>query len=442
MTWKGAASLSDPLRTIKHMIQGPDAEQHDDRLARARALVDEILVDPIDATGAELSRVIEARAELASITDGAAVAAVPQWEASCDWATDGSPTPVTSIVNRTGASRAAAISLRRTGLLAASMPHVSAAASAGTFPLSHLRLLTRARQPEVAEVFDRDEAALVAEAATLTADALVMRLREWRFEALAELGRNEPDRDPDPGGGTEASTLTIVMGFQGRGILQGELSPEDLAALVEAIEARIETWRRTGQLTSDDRTYRELVAAALLDLVADGSTTSRRGQPRPLLIVTATISALLDRAGITSSAERDRWQARIIGGGPISQQALRELMEQANISLVVTTDDGEPLHVGRAQRLVTAAILRALLARSGGTCEFPGCHASHHRCHAHHIVWWRNGGDTDIANLVLLCKHHHRLVHHGWTLTRGPTGLDFRRTNHTPVPPPRYRQTA
>jgi hypothetical protein len=181
----------------------------------------------------------------------------------------------------------------------------------------------------VAEVFDRDEAALVAEAATLTADGLVMRLREWRFEALAELGRNEPDRDPDPGADTEASTLTIVLGFQGRGILQGELSPGDLAVLVEAVEARIETWRRTGQLTSDDRTYRELVAAALLDLVRDGSTTSRRGQPRPLLIVTATISALLDRAGITSSAERDRWQARIIGGGPISQHALRELIERA-----------------------------------------------------------------------------------------------------------------
>ena len=212
--------------------------------------------------------------------------------------------------------------------------------------------------------------------------------------------------------------------------------------MVEAIEARIETWRRAGVLTGDDRTYPELVAAAHLDLVTDGSVSSRRGQLRPLLIVTATLSALFERAEVTGS-ERDEWQARILGGGPIGQQALRELMEKANISLVITTDDGEPLHVGRSQRLVTAAIFRALLARSGGTCEFTGCHASHHRAHAHHITWWRNGGETSIDNIALLCPHHHRLVHHGWDLTRARDGtLDFRRTNGTPVPEPRYRNAA
>ena len=193
-------------------------------------------------------------------------------------------------------------------------------------------------------------------------------------------------------------------------------------------------------LEGDDRTYPELVAAALTDLVTDGPVSTGGASSARCIIVTATLAALFARAEITG-AERDRWQARIIGGGPVGKAALRELMERANISLVVTDDDGEPLHVGRAQRLVTAVILRALIARSGGTCEFPGCHAAHYRCHAHHITWWRDGGETSIDNLVLLCKHHHRLVHHGWTITRGPdsTGLDFRRTNGTPVPQPRYR---
>ena len=424
---------------VERMFDHGDASGPESREARAHRLLDRVLSTDPTATGAELSAAIESRAELAAITDGAVVALVPQWEASVDWANDGSATAVTWTVNHTGAAKSAAGALRKTGLLAASMPYVTAAAVAGELPLSHLHLLTRARTTEVAEVFDREEADLVAEARTLTADRLVMRLMEWRYQALAELARNDPD--PRPGPETENDTASIVQGFMGRGIVTADLTPETLAIWVEAVHARIETWRRSGQLDSDDRTYAELVCAAITDLIADGSTSSRRGQPRPLLIAIATLSALLDHAGIPAT-ERDRWQATILGGGPMSQAALRELIERANIVFAITTDDGEPLYLGRARRLATAAMLLALIARSGGTCEFPGCHANHHRCHAHHINWWRHDGFTDINNLALLCPHHHRLVHHGWTLTRGPTGLDFRRTNHTPIPKPHYRNTA
>jgi hypothetical protein len=42
---------------------------------------------------------------------------------------------------------------------------------------------------------------------------------------------------------------------------------------------------------------------------------------------------------------------------------------------------------------------------------------------AHHIVWWRNGGPTDLENLVLVCTFHHKLVHElGWKLRRRPDG--------------------
>jgi hypothetical protein len=409
-------------------------------VTRARALVDMVLgTDPRRATGAELTAMIEARAELAALTDGATVVAVPRWEASADWALDGSASAVVAMVNRTGAHRSAAGALRRTGLLAASMPHVSAAAAAGVLPLSHLHLLTRAREAVIAEVFDRDEELLVAEAKTRTADSLSAWLRSWRYGALEELGVNEPDTAPGPD--TEADTAKIITGFAGRGIVELDLTPRSLAALTEAVEARIETWRRTGQLTEDGRTWAELVGAAVMDLIADGSASSRRGVPRPLLIVTATLRDLFDRAQVPAH-QREAWSARIVGGGPIGRTALRELMEQANLQLVVTDDDGEPLHIGRARRLATAALLAALIARSGGTCEFPGCHAKHHRAHAHHIRWWRHGGETNIDNLAFLCPHHHRLVHHGWTLTRGPTGLIFQRPNGTVIPPPPFRQAA
>jgi hypothetical protein len=368
------------------------------RRARAHALVDAVLdVDPATATGAAMTGLMAARSELASITDGAAVAAMGPWEASADWAADGSATVVTHLVNHTGMHRSTAGVLRHTGLDAASMPHVSAAAAEGVLPLPHLTLLTRARRPEVAEVFDRDEALLVAEAKARTADSLAAFLQTWRYGALAELGRNEPDTAPDHA--SEADTGRIVTGFAGRGLISLDLTPLSLAAVVEAVHARIETWRHKGQLTEDPRTWEELVAAAIVDLIADGSVSSRRGQIRPLLIVTAKISDLFDRAGVPAD-QRQAWSARILGGGPIGQAALRELMEQANLQFVVTDDDGEPLYVGRARRLATAAMLIALYARAGRGCEFPGCHAHHHRSHAHHIIWWEDGGLSDITNLT------------------------------------------
>ena len=79
---------------------------------------------------------------------------------------------------------------------------------------------------------------------TLTADALVQHLAEWRLRALAELERNDPDSPPGPE--TDNDTMSILLGFGGRGIIQADLTPETYALLVEAVEARIETWRKAG----------------------------------------------------------------------------------------------------------------------------------------------------------------------------------------------------
>ncbi len=72
---------------------------------------------------------------------------------------------------------------------------------------------------------------------------------------------------------------------------------------------------------------------------------------------------------------------------------------------------GNPLDIGRKTRAVPPAMQRALRSRDRG-CRFPGC--THHRfVDAHHIRHWANGGETSLDNLVLLCRHHHRLVHEG-----------------------------
>jgi hypothetical protein len=47
-----------------------------------------------------------------------------------------------------------------------------------------------------------------------------------------------------------------------------------------------------------------------------------------------------------------------------------------------------------------------------GRCQFPGCER-HRFVDAHHIHHWAHGGESSLDNLVLLCRHHHRLVHEG-----------------------------
>ena len=82
----------------------------------------------------------------------------------------------------------------------------------------------------------------------------------------------------------------------------------------------------------------------------------------------------------------------------------------------------QPLEVGRTTRVVTAAQRAALAVRDGG-CVFPDCTRPLAWCEAHHLRHWLHGGPTDLANLALVCRAHHRAVHEGgWRLTRDPDG--------------------
>jgi hypothetical protein len=94
----------------------------------------------------------------------------------------------------------------------------------------------------------------------------------------------------------------------------------------------------------------------------------------------------------------------------------------------------QPLDVGRASRVVTPTQRTALAVRDGG-CVFPDCTRPLAWCEGHHLLHWLDGGPTDLANLALLCRAHHRAVHEGgWQLTRGPDG------HFTTTPPHRHRR--
>ena len=84
-------------------------------------------------------------------------------------------------------------------------------------------------------------------------------------------------------------------------------------------------------------------------------------------------------------------------------------------------------------RLVTPALWRALVCRDRH-CAFPGCTKPPVMGHAHHLTHWADGGTTALTNLVLLCGHHHRTVHHTpWRVRLNPATAD-RSSCHHPDP--------
>jgi len=112
--------------------------------------------------------------------------------------------------------------------------------------------------------------------------------------------------------------------------------------------------------------------------------------------------------------------ATLEDGTALSAETFRRIA--CDCALVATAGaDTTSMTVGRRTRAIPPAIRRALQLRDHG-CRFPGC--THTRfLHGHHVRHWLHGGETSLANLLLLCPFHHHLIHEGgWTLDRDDDG--------------------
>ena len=98
-------------------------------------------------------------------------------------------------------------------------------------------------------------------------------------------------------------------------------------------------------------------------------------------------------------------------GPAISAETARRLSCDASLIAIVENERDEPLNVGRKTRTIPPAIRRALNTRDRG-CRFPGCTFTRY-VDGHHVKHWAQGGETKLANLVTLCRFHHRQVHEG-----------------------------
>ncbi len=299
--------------------------------------------------------------------------------------------------------------------------------------------------------------AKVAEAEPVLVDA-ARRLDPARLRRLA--GHLREVVDPDTAEERtrrrlERRGLRLAATFEGMVDVKGLLDPE----AGEAVQAALAPLARPAG-PDDQRSGAQRRADALGELARralQAGDLPREGGLRPDLTVTMELASLQAHAGVGGTGG---W------GGILPPETVRRLACDATVTRAVVRrhpdhghagndpDSGhgsahgggatghgnadathphatgghppplgapaELLDLGRATRVISPALRRALAVRDGG-CAAPGCDRPPPWTDAHHRHHWLHGGPTSLDNLVLLCRTHHRAVHeHRWQLHHDP----------------------
>ena len=194
----------------------------------------------------------------------------------------------------------------------------------------------------------------------------------------------------------ERRTLRLSTTEDGCLLIAGALDPVGGAVVRNALESLA---RPSGD--QDDRTREQRLADAVVDL-AESKTDVQ-------LHVTSSVETLLGLIGAPGAENEFSL--------PISASAVARWACDCSVTRVLM-QDSVVIDAGRSRRVVSGAMRKALVARDGH-CQWPGCERPASWCDGHHLVHWTDGGDTDLDQVVLLCRRHHRLVHEGgWQLIK------------------------
>ncbi len=156
----------------------------------------------------------------------------------------------------------------------------------------------------------------------------------------------------------------------------------------------------------DERTTTQRRADALGDLARgflEGSESPAVGGERPHITIHVDLAGLLGQPGGMHETE---------DGFVLDPFAVSQLACDASVTRVVFGPNSEVLDVGRKTRVVPAGLRRAVVARDRH-CVRRGCNRSAKWADVHHIIFWVDGGETEIDNLCLLCRYHHTQIHLG-----------------------------
>jgi hypothetical protein len=263
-----------------------------------------------------------------------------------------------------------------------------------------------------AAVLARTSVEIGDKATALASTALVDAATRLTPEELRLVGRRlRHTTDPDGELAAELRKherrqLRITEAPDGMVVLDGLLDAEGGAVVRAAVEPLCKP------LLNDPRSPEQRRADALVELAQQrlqAGTLPSAGGVRPHLLITTT------RPNGSGSGAADA--AELAGVGPIPSPTFERLTCDASVTTTEVGSHAEPLSVDRTRRTTPAPMRKALVNRDRG-CAWPGCDRPPEWTDSHHIRHWTQGhGPTEVGNLVLLCRVHHRFAHEGgWKL--------------------------
>lgn len=357
------------------------------------------------------------------------LARLGDFDASGGWAADGQLSCVDWLVWFAKLGRSTAFDKLRVARQLRRRPVLAEAYRAGRLSYSALRAICRAE-----DASDELDAALVRVAESGTVRDLEVAVRWYRYYRDQE--RRPGERGPDRG-------VRLRRGPEGLTRLEGWLTDAEADQLGAALAALADTEssREDAGTGGDDPAgdpggagpAAKSSAGDWWDGFERGSRHAAARRADALMDLVERAAASLGEPAVTV----DRYLAHVIVGPDGSPTLADGTPFTAPAAATATCGgssvchhqdgDGRPLYQGLRRRTWSVAQQRAALVRDGGHCRFPGCGRT--TCHLHHLRFWNHGGPTDITNGVLLCRHHHTLIHeHAYRVDGDPTGpLHFTR---------------
>ena len=296
-------------------------------------------------------------------------------------------------------------------------PGLASALDDGSVTAGHVDEVTRATK--ALEGGQRDELLDRIETGGLLDVAAVASVEAWR----RRLGVEVKDIQRDDGMDRlerqrRAVRLRSWTDAEGMWCVSGRFDPVTGVRLSARLDAAVNALfaEQTPATCPSDPVDKQqhLAGLALVSLLDGNGVGARSGRPEFVVVVDTSVG---DGAG-----------GPVVDWGipvEVPSRVLADLMGTADVHAVVVRN-GVVLHapgaldLGRSTRLASPAQRRALRAMYA-TCAIPGCQVRFDRCKLHHVVWWRHGGRTDLANLLPVCAQHHSKIHDaGWDITLGP----------------------
>ena len=285
------------------------------------------------------------------------------------------------------------------------LPEFGAALSAGEVNVDHVDVLARsvaALDYETKQrLAERDD--FLTEVAGRTTSA------EFARTLRTEIRRAQRDDGIDTLQQQRRNTRlrTWVDRETGMWCLRGEFDPETGAILETRLNNAVEALFHD---TTPDTCPTDLIekqhhlrALALFSITA-GKNTGRAGS--------IDMSILIDAQTLLDGATHAHSVIDCGLGIELPIETIRRMACYADITPIIVGADGVHLELQQTTRLANREQRRALRAMYKG-CAVPGCCVAWDHVVIHHLKYFRNGGPTDIANLLPLCHKHHHLAHEG-----------------------------